>query len=67
MTMTSVKNKMGETLINVGTSIANQGEKLTNNGNYRPTVRQSILNIDLTGAPGTGISYTRARQQIRFK
>ena len=66
MTMTSVKNKMGETLVNVGTSIANQGEKLTTTS-YKPTVKQSILNIDLTGTPGTGISYTRSRQQIRFK
>ena len=64
--MTSVKNKMGEALVNVGTSIVNQGEKLTNN-NYKSTARQSILNIDFTGAPGTGISYTRSRQQIRFK
>ena len=64
--MTSVKNKVGESLVNIGNSITNQGEKLTN-VSYKPTARQSILNIDLTGAPGTGISYTRSRQQIRFK
>ena len=66
MTMTSVKNKVGESLVNIGNSITSQGEKLTN-VSYKPTVRQSILNINLTGAPGTGISYTRSRQQIRFK
>ena len=64
--MTSVKNKVGESLVNIGNSITSQGEKLTN-VSYKPTVRQSILNINLTGAPGTGISYTRSRQQIRFK
>ena len=66
MTMTSVKNKVGESLVNIGTSIVNQGEKLTS-ASYKSNARQSILNIDLTGAPGTGISYTRSRQQIRFK
>jgi len=66
MTMTSVKNKMGEAMVNVGTSIANQGEKLAGRST-KSTVNQSILNIDLTGAPGTGITYTRSRQQIRFK
>ena len=66
MTMTSVKNKVGESLVNIGNSITNQGEKLTK-ASYKPTARQSILNIDLTGAPGTGISYTRSRQQIRFR
>lgn len=66
MTMSSVKNKMGEALVNVGTSITNQGEKLTNNY-YKPTVNQSILNIDFTGTPDTGLSYTRTKQQIRFK
>ena len=65
MTMTSVKNKIGEALINVGTGLTVQGEKIAN----KPSsiAKQSILNIDLAAPKGTGFDYTRVRQTVRFK
>jgi hypothetical protein len=62
--MTSVKNRMGEAMINAGTALTNQGEKLaTNNSN----VTQSILNINLAAPKEVGMRYRHTTQEIRFK
>ncbi len=65
MTMTSVKNKIGEAMINAGNNLTSQGEKIANKN---PSIaKQSILNIDLAAPKGTGFDYTRVRQTVRFK
>lgn len=65
MTMTSMKNKMGEAMINAGSALTNQGEKMVNN-NVSP-VNQSILRVNLAAPKGTGIHYRSATQEIRFR
>ena len=62
--MTSVKNKMGEAMINAGSALTSQGEKLANSSSQ---VDQSILRINLAAPKDTGIHYRRAAQEIRFK
>lgn len=65
MTMTSVKNKIGEAMINAGATLTEKGEKIANKN---PSIaKQNILNIDFAAPPGTGFTYTKARQQVRFK
>ena len=66
MTMTSVKNKMGEAMISAGNALTNQGEKSAAK-DMSSHVNQSILRINLAAPKGTGIHYRSATQEIRFK
>lgn len=65
MTMTSVKNKIGEAMINAGTGLANQGERLAGKNNNM--IKQNIINIDFAAPKGTGFTYNKAVQTVRFK
>ena len=64
MTMTSVKNKMGEAMISAGNALTEQGEKFTGGS---PRMAQSILHINLAGPKDSGMRYRKATQEIRFR
>lgn len=64
MTMTSIKNKMGEAMISAGNALTNQGEKIASTSSNSS---QSILRVNLAAPKDTGIKYRKSVQEIRFR